>query len=373
MLPQAPRSALIGNQDVDGPYLLEILARDPTTLAQRDSLLLPQPTAAYLAAEFEGAQPPAAPIALTGEVFDAGIDFDGNGRFDELVVSLGVELTRADYYRWSARLEDGDGTEIGFDGRAASLPAGTTSITLYFDGLTIGNNHVDGPYRVRSLLIYGLRGQSLLALDAGETSAYRASQFEGANAPPVANAGPDESVEATSAAGAWVTLDGSGSFDPDGDVLTFDWTGPFGLTSGPVVTVLLPIGTSAVTLTVDDGRGETATDTVVVTVADTTPPAVTAALVPVTRPVGYKQGFFMVQYTCVDTVDASPAAEATLDGHPVARDQVLFLLLSEEERAFWEQGVLRMLKATSFELKVTCTDAAGNAGVATAAPDFRPK
>lgn len=94
------------------------------------------------------------------------------------------------------------------------------------------------------------------------------------NQPPVANAGPDQTVESTGPSGASVTLDGSGSSDPDpdNDPLTFAWTGPFGTASGPNPTVALPLGTHTITLTVVDGHGGTATDTVVVQVRDTTPP-----------------------------------------------------------------------------------------------------
>lgn len=94
------------------------------------------------------------------------------------------------------------------------------------------------------------------------------------NHPPVANAGPDQTVEATSSSGASVTLNGSGSSDPDGDPLTYNWTGPFGAASGVSPTVTLPLGTHTVTLMVSDGLA-TASDTVYITVQDTTPPDTT--------------------------------------------------------------------------------------------------
>jgi len=94
------------------------------------------------------------------------------------------------------------------------------------------------------------------------------------NAPPVANAGPDQTVEATSPDGASVTLDGSDSSD-DGQIqaltYTWDWSGDPATGVNPVVT--LPLGTTTVTLTVYDGE-LSASDTVDITVSDTTPPTI---------------------------------------------------------------------------------------------------
>src|SRR5262245_8346417 len=97
------------------------------------------------------------------------------------------------------------------------------------------------------------------------------------NRPPVANAGADQSVPAGTACLATVTLDGSASFDPDGDPLTYVWNGSFGSVSGAVASVALTPGTYPITLTVQDGRGGAASDVVAVTVADTTPPAIQSA------------------------------------------------------------------------------------------------
>jgi len=95
------------------------------------------------------------------------------------------------------------------------------------------------------------------------------------NVPPVADAGPDQTVEQTGPDGAEVTLNGSASTDPYGDVLTYNWTWLNSSAMGVSPTVTLPPGETNVTLTVSDGELN-ATDTVTITVLDTAPPYVNA-------------------------------------------------------------------------------------------------
>lgn len=102
------------------------------------------------------------------------------------------------------------------------------------------------------------------------------TQFIPINQFPTANAGPDQTVECTSQSGANVNLDGSRSSDPDNDPLIYKWTGLFGERNGVAPTVPCAIGKSTIKLTVEDGKGGIAIDTIDVTVVDTTPPTITS-------------------------------------------------------------------------------------------------
>jgi outer membrane protein assembly factor BamB len=96
-------------------------------------------------------------------------------------------------------------------------------------------------------------------------SLYHAGGWDTTNHAPIANAGPNQIISVDSASTAPVMLDGSGSFDQDGDTLTYTWTkGDTTLATAMKPTITLPIGTHTIALTVNDGRGVTSTDTVVI-------------------------------------------------------------------------------------------------------------
>ena len=103
------------------------------------------------------------------------------------------------------------------------------------------------------------------------------------NVPPTANAGPDQSV----VAGNPVTLDGTGSFDPDGNMISYSWRF---LSIPPGSQTVLDYSTTAhsnfladvvgqylVELTVSDGLATSLPDTMTITAASPNAPPVANA------------------------------------------------------------------------------------------------
>lgn len=90
--------------------------------------------------------------------------------------------------------------------------------------------------------------------------------------PPVANAGGNQTSPGNTPNGSSVILNGSGSSDPDGDTLTYTWTGPFpeggGTVTGVSPTVTLPFGASTVSLVVNDGEVNSPASVADITVTD---------------------------------------------------------------------------------------------------------
>lgn len=216
------------------------------------------------------------------------------------------------------------------------------------------------------------------------------------NQPPAANAGPDQSVECAGAGGAAVTLDGSASSDPDGvaDIADYEWSeGATVLAAGPSATALVNLadGSHTITLVVTDTAGQTSTDTVLVTVQDTTGPVISCALARMGEGDNEgdawddsDEGDFRVDVSVSDLCDAAPAVDIVLvaigpDGVAcgevsLGNGQEVELELEDDNceiETEWKKkkGVFEVeIEATQMILRVTATDAAGNVSVCEATP-----
>jgi hypothetical protein len=225
--------------------------------------------------------------------------------------------------------------------------------TITFAPLTIAQGYPGGPsYTVSAT--GGASGQPVvLSVDAGSaancslagnvvtflsagtcrinanqagTAVYAAAAQESLDIPvvdntgPTADAGPDQSGISE---GATVTLDGTGSSDPDGgQTLTFSWA----QVSGPTVTLssntdaqpsftapALVNGNTAETivfeLTVSDGVGGVDTDQVSIGIVDLTNPTATIGGVPAEARIGQP---FTVTFTFSETVTGFDAGDITV-------------------------------------------------------------
>ena len=200
---------------------------------------------------------------ISGDLIeDQELTADPSGIMDENGLDISSDSGIATFsYQWKA-----DGADI----------TGATSATYTLTAAEIG--------KVITVTASFTDGGSA---QESRTSAATAA-VSAANSPPVANAGDDQTVNE----GATVTLDGSGTRDPDidpntgtGDTLTYFWAQTSGTTvtlndtSAISPTFTAPVrktaddGELAFTLTVTDAAGEASTATVTISVTNLPPTA----------------------------------------------------------------------------------------------------
>jgi subtilisin family serine protease/subtilase family serine protease len=144
------------------------------------------------------------------------------------------------------------------------------------------------------------------------------------NLPPDADAGPDQTVADGDSDGTeLVTLDGSGSSDSDGTIASHTWReGSTSIGTGETPAVRLSVGVHMLTLEATDDDGDTATDTVVITVTPANQVTVTAST-PRATEAGTTAGAFTVARTGNTSVPLS--VHYTVGGTAVAGTDYLAL------------------------------------------------
>ena len=148
----------------------------------------------------------------------------------------------------------------------------SVNVRLVFGVQQVGDYHISAVVETATA---GSIGQDVWEL-RGNTET--GGHSEGTcNTPPVADAGPDQTVECGGVSTS-VTLDGSASTDPDGDTpLTYEWReGVTVLGTGVTLNTSLSFGSHTITLKVTDPSGDFDEDDVVVNIVDTTDPMITA-------------------------------------------------------------------------------------------------
>ena len=218
--------------------------------------------------------------------------YDRNGGTTELISRAGATGPTGNH--------DSDQPSISADGRYVAYSSGSTNLhpddddansdIFVYDrdnGTTtlmsrVGLNGVKGDGHSRNptlsedaTLIAFMSGANNLDGEANvsyqvlvKETGLEPSSIPPANTAPTAVAGPDQTVEATGDGGARVTLDGSGSSDTDGSIVSHAWSWAGGGATGAGPTVGLPDGTTVVTLTVTDDDRAADTDMVSITVVN---------------------------------------------------------------------------------------------------------
>ncbi|MDF1564524.1 MAG: invasin domain 3-containing protein [Deltaproteobacteria bacterium] len=197
-----------------------------------------------------------APVAVVGAdgnvALETEVTLDGSG--SHVPGNPGAVLS----YAWSISVEPSPGA-----GTLGTPAAATTSFLA----------SAPGHYVVRLVVSHEGRDSKP---DYGNVRVFELAL------PPAANAGPDQTVDP----GVTVTLDGTGSADPNGGALTYAWTQTTGdpvtlsdpAAAQPTFTSPQPAGTLSFSLVVTDNTAlASQPDTVVVTVSDLPPVAVITA------------------------------------------------------------------------------------------------
>jgi serine protease len=159
---------------------------------------------------------------------------------------------------------------------------GVTRVDFYADEAFLGSDDA-APYEWSwnsADAADGLHTISATAVDTiSQTMTHGVTvTVDNVNDPPAADAGPDKTANDADGNGLeTLTLDGSGSFDPDGTIVSYEWKeGGVVLGDSASLTQEFGVGEHGVTLTVTDDEGAVGADTVTVTVLANQAPAADA-------------------------------------------------------------------------------------------------
>jgi len=162
---------------VDGPYNVTMMLAGPPGDDQAYSVdnasLI---TNAYHWTDFQPSE-----ASFSSAYSDMGVDTNGDGRYDYLSVNIGVTVTRSQNYEVEAWLCDTNGNEIVGATNSSYLPVGDQTVALNFDGSSINQHKVNGPYSLMYLSIHSADVADF-EYNPYNTSALSYTSFQGSDA-----------------------------------------------------------------------------------------------------------------------------------------------------------------------------------------------
>ena len=99
--------------------------------------------------------------AFSGAISDYGLDIDGDGRYDQLVIDVQFDVDVAADYQVFGTLTDSAGTTIDQVCPEQQLQPGLQTVSLRFDGARLFDSGLDGPYVLEELLVQDVAEQAL--------------------------------------------------------------------------------------------------------------------------------------------------------------------------------------------------------------------
>lgn len=145
-----------------------------------------------------------ATASIEAVVGERGVDSNGNGRIDDLIISGRVNVTAAGDFVVTGSLASAGGLLVANASTAVHLESGQHDVDLSFSGRSIRASGEDGPYLLADVLVQDVTRDGLVAdqkSNLHQTGAYAATDFEG----PILSLGPGSELVADT--------DGDGDLD----------------------------------------------------------------------------------------------------------------------------------------------------------------
>lgn len=118
-------------------------------------------------------------VRVVDVIGDSVLDTDSDGLYDQLIVSVQLEVLTTATYNINAQLKDKNGEDLNWSSAQGYYQPGVYNVDIVFSGSDIGNNGVDGPYTVTNIYAYNTWDSSVYFSyqESYLTSAYAGTSF----------------------------------------------------------------------------------------------------------------------------------------------------------------------------------------------------